>query len=81
MGAAILADEIARHGMTWKAVGKISDCGGEVLFSAYRENLAFLYARKKMETEPHCGRILFDREGLERSPGTSLTPCVQKSGP
>jgi hypothetical protein len=60
--------------------GKIRDCGGEVLFSADRESLALLYARKKWGPNliVDKGRICFDREGLERSRETSLPPSRAK---
>ncbi|MDR3361234.1 MAG: hypothetical protein LBO64_00020 [Desulfovibrio sp.] len=61
--------------------GKIRDCGGEVLFSADRESLALAYARKKwgLSLIVDKGRILFDRERMERARETPLPPLRAKT--
>jgi hypothetical protein len=78
-GAAILADEIARHGMTWKAVGKYHSPDAERgrryawrIFSAARAN-------ENMRIEPEAdhadqqksGDSLPDAGGVQRSEGRS----------
>jgi soluble lytic murein transglycosylase-like protein len=78
-GAAILADEIARHGMTWKAVGKYHSQDAERgrryawrIFSAVRTNKNMrIAAEVDYADQKKSGDSLYDVGGVQRGEGRS----------